>query len=129
MVISEFDITFIDVLRLLIIPVLLPALVGAVSRVTTWPAFVKRFSLAFLALASNVGLEFLAASDSGQAYNLWWALFLGVIAYAVAELTFQGFYKAPLSKPIDVGTYTGSSPVDISSLPPKTLAGVIAGKN
>jgi hypothetical protein len=82
-----------------VIPVLLPALVGIINKVTpgAWPPFVKRLLLALTALAQSVGLEFLASYDHHTTYDIWSALFLGVVAYAVAELTYQGFYKAPVA--------------------------------
>lgn len=97
-------ITIIDVLQLLVLPVLLPALVGLATRwepVGNLPTLAKRLILAGLALGSQVLTEFIQAGEAYTLNTLYWSLFLGGIAILTAELAYQGWYKAPSSRTSD----------------------------
>lgn len=137
-------ITLIDVLQLLVLPVLLPALVGLATRweaVGNLPTLAKRLILAFLALTSQILTEFIQAGDGYTLNAFYWSLFLGGIAILTAQLAYQGWYKAPIqvtttAEPVTVNlTPTGrvskvqpelSAVVEQSN--PVTLASMIGGQ-
>lgn len=124
------SITITDVLQLLVLPVILPAIVGLATRwepVGNLPTLAKRLILALLALASQILTEFLQATTNGVGYTLdtfYWSLFLGAVAILGAELSYQGLYKAPISK---VPTFHQTSK-GYEVVPARTLATVIGGK-
>lgn len=126
------SITIIDVVQLLVLPVLLPALVGLATRwepVGNLPTLAKRLILAGLALATQILTEFLQAVGNGTEYTLdtlYWSLFLGGIAILTAELAYQGWYKAPLAQVPTVTTAKSGKGYEV--VPAPTLASVIGGK-
>lgn len=125
-------ITIIDVLQLLVLPVLLPAVVGLATRwepVGNLPQLAKRLILAGLALTTQILTEFLQAVGSGAEYGLnefYWSLFLGAIAILTAELTYQGIYKAAIVNVPEPKATRSKSPVIAPE--PVTLASVIGGR-
>jgi hypothetical protein len=127
-------ITIIDVLQLLVLPVLLPALVGLATRwqpVGNLPTLAKRLILAGLALGSQVLTEFIQAGGGYTLNTLYWSLFLGAIAILAAELSYQKWYKAPVRTVASVEPVTVSSKTKAAGyvvVPPKTLASIIQGK-
>jgi pheromone shutdown protein TraB len=127
-------ITIIDVLQLLVLPVLLPALVGLATRwqpVGNLPTLAKRLILAGLALGSQVLTEFIQAGEAYTLNTLYWSLFLGGIAILTAELAYQGWYKAPVKTVASVQVATVASKGKTAGyvvVPPKTLASIIQGK-
>lgn len=140
-------ISLIDILQLLVLPVLLPAVVGLATRwqpVGNLPTLAKRLILAALALTTQILTEFLQAVGNGTEYNLntlYWSLFLGGIAILTAELAYQGWYKAPIQKttppePVEVqltptGRVSKSQPAlsaVVEQAAPVTLASVIGGQ-
>ncbi len=94
------SLSLVDILQLGVIP-LLPAIIGYVNRVTSIPAFWKRLILALLAIGSQMVPDFIQALTTGVEYNWLLALFSGLIAYALAEATYQGFYKKSVSNSSD----------------------------
>ena len=140
-------ITIIDVLQLLVLPVLLPALVGLATRwqpIGNLPTLAKRLILASLALTTQILTEFIQSVTSTGDYpkeTLYWSLFLGGIAILTAELAYQGWYKAPIkrtvpSEPVEVqltptGRVSKTQPAlsaVVEQANPVTLASVIQGK-
>lgn len=122
------SITIIDVLQLLVLPVLLPALVGFATRwqpVGDLPTLAKRLILAGLALGTQILTEFLQAGDDYSLNAFYWSLFLGGVAILTAELAYQGWYKAPIKTVSSVKPVAGKG---YAIVPPATLASVIAGK-
>lgn len=123
------SITIIDVLQLLVLPVLLPALVGLATRwepVGNLPQLGKRLTLAALALGSQILTELVQAGDGYTLDTFYWSLFLGGIAILTAELSYQGLYKAAIVKVPEPTSTRAKSPV----VPPApiTLASVIQGQ-
>ena len=115
--------TWIDVVQILVIPVLLPALVGLATRwqpIGNLPTLAKRSILIGLALLSQILTDLGQAVTNGTAYDLYGALFLGAVAAIGAELAYQGLYKAPIAP-------RTADPVSPFAAP-VTLASKIAGQ-
>lgn len=136
-IISDFDLTWIDFIQILVIPVLLPALVGLATRwepIGNWPTLGKRAALAALALLSQVLTELVKSATTGAEYNLWNALFLGVVAFFIAELGYRGLYKAPIKReeplpePVITDLIDGVATLEVQVSSPTTLASVIKGE-
>lgn len=104
MIIAPSALTWIDVVQILVIPVLLPALVGLATRwepVGNLPTLGKRLILAGLALASQLLTDLIQSAANGTAYDLYGALFLGAVAILAAQLTYLGYYKAQVTTASD----------------------------
>lgn len=147
-VIGPTAVNWVLVVQVLVIPVVLPGLVGIVTRwqvVGDLPTLGKRAILAGLALVSQILTEMLQSAQLDRPYDLWLALFLGGVAYLIAEGTYQKFYKAPVEKtvpaeplPVVIESTSGAGVnkskiapdlvATIEQAQPKTLATIIGGK-
>ena len=119
MLVAPNTLTWIDVVQILVIPVLLPALVGLATRwqpIGNLPTLAKRSILIGLALLSQILTDLGQAVTNGTAYDLYGALFLGAVAAIGAELAYQGLYKAPIAA------------ADPAVGAPATIASKIAGQ-
>ncbi len=84
-----------DVIQMLILPIVLPAVVGLVSK-STWPTLAKRLTLGGLTLATTiltaVGEYLVTATpiDIGSIFLQW------LLTWGLGELTYYGIFKAPV---------------------------------
>lgn len=76
----------------LLVSIVLPIIVGLVTKVTTSPG-TKAVLLAALAAITGLGSQALAAHSSGGNYDLGQGLLLAVTAFVVAVSMHFGFWK------------------------------------
>jgi len=107
------SVSWIDLVTLLVLPVLLPLLVGYVTKVQTVPTFWKRMILAGLALLTTVLTELVQSVVAGIPYDIGITILWAVVIYIAAEATYHGFLKAPIGAPI-VTTTTALPPRDFA---------------
>lgn len=87
-----FDLPGYDLVNVLVLPVLMPIIVGLVTtRVTS--SGVKAVLLAGLTLVSQLLAEWLGAVDAGEVFNLGQALVFTAPAFAISVATHYGLWK------------------------------------
>lgn len=100
--------SWIDITTLLVLPVILPLLVGFFTKAEL-PAFWKRLALFTLTFLTTALTEVVETVSTGAAYTSDMAIFALVkffATYLLAEGTYHGFLKAPLVAPEDNFTIT-----------------------
>ena len=88
----EFDIPDLALILGLVVSVVLPLLVGLVTKVST-SSNMKAVLLALLAAVNGVIVEVVAALNSGEVFNLGTALVLALGSFLVAVGLHFGIYK------------------------------------
>lgn len=109
------SITWVDIVRLIVLPILLPGAVGLITK-ATWPTLVKRLSLGVLTLVTSVLVGILASQGSGTSFDLGNAIVSWLLTWGLAELAYWGIYKAPVATPVpNPDTSVTGNPVDLST--------------
>lgn len=94
MITSSFG--WIDLVSLIVLPLVLPALVGLVSN-SSWSTLWKRLTLGGLSLVTSVLTGVVQAITTGTKYDIGWAVAQFVATWGLAELTYYGILKAPIT--------------------------------
>jgi len=92
-------ISVIDIISLILLPIVLPWVVGKIVANKEIPQFWKRLMLFGAALVMTLGQDLVEAAASGAAYDITWGLVHFIAAYGGAEGVYKLFYKASLEAP------------------------------
>lgn len=121
------SVSWVDVVSTLVLPLLLPTIIGLVSN-SKWPTFWKRMALGGLTLITTVLTNLVESAVTGAPYDIGWGLIQFLATWGLAELAYYNLLKAPLEPTEPVAAVTVEAapiPENLSKLTKAELIEVI----
>jgi hypothetical protein len=119
------SITWVDIVSILVLPFLLPSIVGWVST-QAWPTLAKRLSLGVLSLLGVLLTGLVDAVANGQPFDIGITLLQFAVTWYAGEKAYEKILKAPITAaptleivgtPVDASKMTKAQLVELVEQP------------